>query len=420
MHYSGLALKLRGQIHDFSGKLSPRFSKPKRRFVEQMIYGIQAKGDVKLSEIARSLNERIALLKTETRLSRNLSDDGLEESLLFDIAKMGARRVHRDTLLLIDPTDVRKDFAKKMEHLAFVRDGSTGEIVKGYWMCEVVACECERRRITPLYQSLYSADAPGFVSENDEIMKAVDLISTHTKQRGVWVMDRGGSRKILLDGFLDRSLRFIIRLRSDFHLMFRGARRSALEIAAGCPIPYSEAIVKEQGDEQKGCTIHFGFRPVRVPGRDEQMYLVVIKGFGEEPLMLLTNLKLKRTRKSIWFIVGGYLTRWRIEDTIRFIKQSYRLEDIRVRGYRSLKNLVALALCAAYFAAVHLGEGLNLQVLTHKVIRAAKRIFGVPAFHYYAIADGIAAILSHCSKGPLCASLPPTPTDSQQWLFDIL
>ena len=87
-------------------------------------------------------------------------------------------------------------------------------------------------------------------------------------------------------------------------------------------------------------------------------------------------------------------------------------------GYRSLENLVALVLCAAYFAAVHLGEGLNLRALTHKVIRAAKRIFGVPAFHYYAIADGIAAILRRCSKGPLCASPPPKYTDNQQWLFD--
>ncbi len=117
--------------------------------------------------------------------------------------------------------------------------------------------------------------------------------------------------------------------------------------------------------------------------------------------MLLTNLALKRTRKSLWFIVGSYLTRWRVEDAIRFIKQSHRLVDIRVRGYRSLKNLVAPVLCAACFAAVCLGEGLNLRALTHKVIRAAKRIFGSPDFHCCAIADGIAAAPP---KAP-CASL---------------
>ena len=417
MHYSGLALKLREQIHDFSGKLSPHFSKPKRRFIEQMIYGIQASGDVKLSGIARSLNEQISLLKTETRLSRNLAEDRLEESLLADAAKMGARRVHNDTLLLIDPTDVRKAFAEKMEHLARVRDGSTGEFVKGYWMMKVVACEVEGRRIVPLYQSLYSADAPGFVSENEEVLRAVQLISAHSNKRGVWVMDRGGSRRALFDGFLDRSLRFIVRFRAGFHLLFKGRARSGLEIAAGCPMLYSEAIVREDHQGQRGYTIHFGVRPVKIPGRPERLYLVVVEGFGQEPLMLLTNLELKRTRTSLWFVVGGYLTRWRVEEAIRFVKQSYRLEDIRVRSYRSLKNLVALVLCAAYFAAVHLGEALHLRALTHNVIRAAKRIFGVPDFHYHAIADGIAAILSRCSKGPLCASASTIPTDNQQWLF---
>lgn len=418
MHYSGLALRLREQIHGFSGKLSPHFPKSKRRFVEQMLYGIQARGDVKLSEIARSLNEEIPLLKTETRLSRNLADDGLEEALLAGVAQTGARRVHKDTLLLIDPTDVRKEFAKKMEHLATVRDGSTGELVNGYWMMKVVGCEVEQRRIVPLYQSLYSSDAPGFVSENEEILKAVELISTHSKKRGVWVMDRGGSRRALLERFLDGSLSFIVRLRADFRLVFRGAARSALKIAAGCPMRYSEGIVIEEHHGQKAYTIHFGSRPVTVPGRAERMHLVVVKGFGKEPLMLLTNLELKRTRTSLWFVVGGYLTRWRVEEAIRFVKQSYRLEDIRVRGYRSLKNLVALVLCAAYFAAVHLGEGLHLRALTHNVIQAAKRIFGVPVFHYYAIADGICAILSRCSKGPLCASPTPTPTDNQRWLFN--
>ena len=122
----------------------------------------------------------------------------------------------------------------------------------------------------------------------------------------------------------------------------------------------------------------------------------------------------------LWFVVGGYLTRWRVEEAIRFVKQSYRLEDIHVRGYQSLKNLVALVLCVAYFAAIHLGEGLSLRALTHNVIKAPKRIFGAPVFHYYAIADGIAAILRRCSKGPLCAPAPPKHTDKQQWLFDTL
>ena len=46
-------------------------------------------------------------------------------------------------------------------------------------------------------------------------------------------------------------------------------------------------------------------------------------------MMLLTSLRVTRSRKSLWRVVESYLSRWRVEETIRFIKQSYQLEDIR-------------------------------------------------------------------------------------------
>ena len=73
------------------------------------------------------------------------------------------------------------------------------------------------------------------------------------------------------------------------------------------------------------------------------LWLVVIKGWGAEPTMLLTTRSLSRSRKAIWWVVKAYLTRWRIEKTLRFAKQTYALEDVRVLGYESLKNMMALA-----------------------------------------------------------------------------
>ncbi len=98
------------------------------------------------------------------------------------------------------------------------------------------------------------------------------------------------------------------------------------------------------------------------------------------------------------FIVSFYLSRWLVEETIRFIKQSYRLEDIRVLDYGRLKNLVALVMAAAYFSAVLLGGSLKLMVLATRVAHVAKRFFGVPDFHYRALADGIALLLSRLGR----------------------
>ena len=77
MNYAKTVLKLREQILKFSGELSLEWPKVLRRFIAETIYGIQARQSVRLTEIARSLEERIALKKTQYRLCRQLGRRGL-------------------------------------------------------------------------------------------------------------------------------------------------------------------------------------------------------------------------------------------------------------------------------------------------------------------------------------------------------
>ena len=60
MNIAQVAGRIREQIHGFSGILSQALGKVEKRFVNEMIYGIQTRQSVKLSEIARSLNENVA------------------------------------------------------------------------------------------------------------------------------------------------------------------------------------------------------------------------------------------------------------------------------------------------------------------------------------------------------------------------
>ena len=124
----------------------------------------------------------------------------------------------------------------------------------------------------------------------------------------------------------------------------------------------------------------------------------------------MTNVAVTDSRGSLWFIVAGYLTRWLVEEAIRFIKQSYRLEDLRVLCYERLRNLAALVMAAAYFTAIWLGETLKLAVLATRVAQLARRFFGVPDFHYYALADGLARLLSRLPWRRHLPTSPPTAT----------
>jgi hypothetical protein len=47
----------------------------------QMLYGIQANKDVKLSNNLQSLNEQIPLIKTDARLSMNMGGRNLTERI---------------------------------------------------------------------------------------------------------------------------------------------------------------------------------------------------------------------------------------------------------------------------------------------------------------------------------------------------
>lgn len=405
MNVARVTGKLKEQIHVFSGKLSFSLPKVAGRFVEEALFGICARQSLHLSEWGRSLKENTSLFKTVDRLSRQLDRDGLWQEITSKIARMSRNKIGDKTLLILDTSDISKPYAKKMEYLARVRDGSKKELADGYWTMHVIGGEVGSSEMIPLYGRLYSAEAPDFEGENAEILKAVRTVCVGVGNKGVWVIDRGGDRRWLYDYFLDQHLQFIIRLTGDRHLVYRGKKILALDLARRCSLPYVESLIREESHSEKRYDIAYGFCPVQLPDLPADLYMVVVAGFGEKPMMLLTNLPQRKKRTVLWEVVESYLTRWKIEETIRFIKQSYAIEDVRVLTYRRLQNMMALVLAVSYFTMAYIGLRVKLKAVSSLLLRVSRRIFGVPEFRYYALADGIKELLLRSSKGPLRA--PP-------------
>jgi hypothetical protein len=390
--HSKIAGKIKAQMTRFAHRMAEGFKKPDQKFMVQMVYGIQASKDVKLSNIARALGEEIALIKTETRLSRNVSKEDWTDVLNRRIVEQGACRIGPETVLALDIGDIDKPYAKVMEHLAPVRDGSTGEVRSdGYWTMQVLGADVEGEELVPLYGELYSQEAQDFVSENRQILKAIDTVVAVVGQRGIWVIDRGGDRSKIYQGILDRHLRFVIRMVGQRDLDCRGERKSALSIAqeTACLVKREVTLQREGKTQKKLLTL--GYQAVQLPGRCEPLYLVVINGYGEKPMLLLTNLDVPGI--GVDRLLEIYLTRWKCEESYRFIKQSYNVEDIRLLSYTGLRNMIALVQVVFYFVSVELGKKLKLNILLKKVLERAKRFFEIPDFKQYAIADGIHRIL---------------------------
>lgn len=189
-----IAWKIKLQISNFSQRLSCGLSKPKRKFIQQMIYGIQASKDVKLSNITRALGEEIPYIKTENRLSRQINTQDLTQFIANKLTQDGSKWIGGDTVLALDLSEVTKEYSDKQENLGEVRDGSTGEIKDGWYLIGVIGANIREEKVVPLYGELYSQEADDFMSENTVILKAIDTVRSKIKDKGIWVLDRGGDR----------------------------------------------------------------------------------------------------------------------------------------------------------------------------------------------------------------------------------
>ena len=395
-----IAFKTREQLRKYLGIFSPQFkgSRWKMEFLGQMLFGIQAARDTLMSEIARSLQEDILAKKTQERLERHLACDGLDAKIHGSILCDAAPGVGESTLIIVDPTDVQKAYAEKMPYLAKVWDGSKGRVGDnlGYTMCIAIACENGCRKIVPLMLRLWSSVHPEFVSENDEVEQVIGQIASTTNGRGIFVYDRGGDGDNMFRFYIDHGYDFIVRLVGDRCLLNWGGKTKdsqvlARRLAEDCTMRYEDSVMFKSHNKVHNVRVKYGSMPVRLPIRpDADLHLVVVKWpGGEKPMMLLTTLNAVRTRKALWEVVQGYITRWRVEETIRYIKQSYRLEHVRLLDYQRLKNMSALVVAVAYFAAAWLGKRVKLDALAKHVAKVSRKMFEVPEFFYYAIADGL-------------------------------
>jgi len=147
---------------------------------------------------------------------------------------------------------------------------------------------------------------------------------------------------------------------------------------------------------------------VRLPQHPEiPLWLVVVRGTGKTPLLLLTNVPTRPGSGSLWRIVPSYLTRWSIEEAFRFIEQAYGLENIRVLTFNRIRNLVWLLMLAVYYVAVLVTGPHRLQLAVLRLVEQGKPLFGMPEMALYALARGLATLFSRHPGAPRPRRAPP-------------
>lgn len=150
-----------GKLINFRGMFPVHWIKTAQRFVGESIYGMLCSQSVMLTEIERTLQSTVSLKKIEERFCRQLQKPGLWHCIHHQVLVDAGPRIAEEMLLILDLSDITKKYAQKMEYLATVRDGSSdGELTNGYWPTHVIGAELDSERVLPLYQELYSQEAP--------------------------------------------------------------------------------------------------------------------------------------------------------------------------------------------------------------------------------------------------------------------
>lgn len=385
------AYDILGKLDEYMLEYTDVLDKPRRKYMRDMILGSIRSHSLILSQIAQKIQkitDRCANShQTEKRLSYNLNSERWSIMAMRGIHYDSMTEyVTDDTLVILDLSDIQKPYGRKLPDLKDVRDGSTGEIGLGYHLVSGLL-HLNKRMILPFWLDSFSTDEVGFVSQNWEIMDVVKSIFSVTDNRGILVYDSYLDIGHIFRDLLDMHIRFVICLKGNRMMNFQTGKGIVDDKMRTQKLRYSSriAVKRPRIGGKKHWKLGYDYYPVTLPGRDDdQLYLIVARREGmSEPIYLLTNLSITCAKDALRW-VKGYFSRWGIEDTFRFWKQRFGLEDIRTTDIDNFKKLLWIAVIAFAFMTIYLLTDLKLRrkiiSLTHRP-RLAKNV----AFLYYRI-----------------------------------
>ena len=122
-------------LHSFLKNIGKNLSLPDKKFLRDAVIGLLRGGKPIVCQMARHLpNQRIKFLSRLDRLEAHLiKNNDFDNKVKAVLPEAWLLFVQDDTPIILDLSDI----AKKMDYLATVRDGSTGELVNGYWLVEL-------------------------------------------------------------------------------------------------------------------------------------------------------------------------------------------------------------------------------------------------------------------------------------------
>ena len=395
VHFTSNTYQMKREILSFSNKISRNLPKPERKFIADMNYGILSSGSCILTDIVDQLQEPSRKINIVDRLSRHLAKGTPKEALKAYLAQV-KKWCPDQPVIHIDDSDVIKPDGYKFESLGWVRDGSESTATKnvykkGYHVTEATVLTGSNHPVS-IFSEIHSSKEKNFTSINDVTFSAMERAKA-LFGKATFVMDRGYDDNKMFLKLDSMGQDYVIRLTAKRKLLYHNKWVFATELRnrrkgkVKLPLFY-------KGKMHEAYLSHV---KVQITASRKDIYLVLVYGITEHPMMLATNKEIK-SKDDVIKAAKLYFSRWKIEEYFRCKKQVFQLENFRVRKRKAIHALnFYITLCMAFLR--HSSMKSETNMLKVAIIRTADPIKEKIAFCYYQLAKGISGILSYAKEG---------------------
>jgi len=402
---TALMESISSNLHNFLKKTGENLSLTDRKFLRDSLIGLIRARQPVVCKMARHLpNQRTKFISRLDRLDQHLvKSSAFDSQVERALPELWLPFIQQDTSIILDLSDIAKPWAKRMDYLATVRDGSTGQLVNGYWLVEIYASVSHKNPV-PILLEPFSHEEPYAPGQNPVVINAVHRIFELTDNRGVLVGDRGFDAGVLFDDWLDNAYRFVVRLVGKRHLLrlcgdpeenchVQWIPIQARQLAEQTRTPHRfYKLIKRKGRSALRLT-QIGWVKVRLPSREEVLTLVICRCAGRDrAFMLLTNLPVQNV-KDAKRVLRHYVRRWECEEAIRFLKSQVRLERIRTFRWCAIRRLVLLCVLAMMYLAWLLESH---PAMAERLIRLSQPLPNNPDFLAYRLFTGLTEAINAC------------------------
>lgn len=394
-NFTSNTYQLKRDILTFSDKISKNLSKPDRKFSADMVYGMLASESCLLTDIVDQLHEDAKKINSVERLTKHLNK-GVPAPALKSYLATVRKWVPAEPVIHIDDSDIVKPDGYKFEALGIVRDGSKSTdkksvYEKGYHVTEACVLTSNSHPVS-IFSHIHSSAEKNFTSVNAFTFKAMER-GAALFGKATFALDRGYDDNKMFLKLDELHQDYVIRLTSKRKLFFHGKWVTATRLRNQRKGKIKTPLVY-RGKKRDAYLSHV---KVQITASKKDIYLVLVYGITENPMMLATNKEI-RSKEDVIKAARIYFSRWRIEEYFRCKKQVFKFENFRVRRLTAINALnFYITVCMAFLAHVSVKPESN--ALKAAIIQIADPIKEKVHFHYYRLAKGIAGILCHAKEG---------------------